>query len=1371
MPSNNKIEIVLGLNSKDFQTGVAESQRAMVAGFRGMSVAAVKEMSQINQSLANIKSLEGMTARGAEAGQTLTRLKTEAERLGNAWRSSKLELDRMPAAVEAVKKSISDLNAVPKKKLTAEQAKELADLKDRLKDLSSQQQDLRLQTNALANDYRRASDAVQRTTRTVAENAVAVDGLRGRLKLAGVDTGNLAAEQAKLQVALTNTTAKAKEQGRLQSARNVLGLAPQPNTEREIDRVRAAYERLRASGALSAAELARAHVSMTEKIIAARNGADSLASKFALVREQLIKLAVASAGIAVAVKEAISFESAMSDVRKVVDFTTPQQFKELTADIKDMSRQIPVAMVDLAKIAEAGGQMGIASQDIKGFTDVTAKMSTAFKIGAESAGKDIGKLMNIFSLTVPETRLLGDAINHLGNNTNAVERDILNVMARVGGMSRLFGLANAETAALATAFLSLGRPPEIAATAINALLLTLQSANTKDEAFKASLQSIGFSAKQLAADIARKPQETLMRFLETLKVLDKQAQVETIAKLFGKEYADDIAILLTGLNKYKDALGLVGKESNYAGSMEKEFAERIKTSEAQLQLAKNALVEAGTNLGTAFLPVVVGAAKAVAFLAQGMASLVEEFPILSAAATTAVTAIAGFGALRMVWAVIRAGIVGLKAPLAALSAEATTAGTALAGFGALRMVWAGIQSGIVGLIAPLARLTAAAFAFTITPLGAALTAAGVAAYAFYKATESNIPPLLENASALAKNREETVGKVKSLEALKKTLAETALGTKEHTDAEEKLAEIIPNANLSVDERGRILAKVGSATKDNTLALHAYLIELKQNDTNTFAMQLETQAKAFVTAEKERAKYAEGLKKWFAIGTDEAENFGQTMLRLSFDGWFYRKYKESGAELRRQSDDAKKGLNALLAEAQKAGMSVEDLGAAMKKIHADPAAIQQAVSLYRGMTMEAERATVGLSGSMRDASKSAEELAQKIKDLSLKREVTAGNIANLEKQLAAEEKRLQQETLQARIRAAEQSVHATTQRIEHGIAEEKRLYQEIMTLEERKRTASMTTEEKIRSLAERTMTEQERDRSRAMEGYTRIMQARQILSQTKLSPEDAKWAEELARKAQDAYASIGSATSNIQDTRYAIEGVRLAGEVLTSIYDRQEITAAKAFANQARGTASLKQSLQSAGGEVSSLKRDLDAIQDHTIKRLELKAEVAQAYQSLSAINRQLADLKDKTVTVSVRHLEAKASGGMVGYAQGGRLPGYGGGDRVPALLEAGEFVVRKDRAEIFQNLLSVINSAPLDAVRKQLPGYARGGRVAMPDVPRLAFAAGGAVPQPSGLGAIQPSDVVQFNFSFNDAPPVALFGSRDRVRQLRDDFSMLQRGR
>ncbi|MBF0273475.1 MAG: phage tail tape measure protein, partial [Magnetococcales bacterium] len=548
-----------------------------------------------------------------------------------------------------------------------------------------------------------------------------------------------------------------------------------------------------------------------------------LDSHLSQVRASLIQLGVASAGIGLAAKEAISFESAMSDVRKVVDFPTPKAFDALTADIKAMSREIPVALVELAKIAEAGGQMGIAANDIREFTDVVAKMATTFKIPAQEAGVAIGRLINVFALTIPETRLLSDAINHLGNNTNAVEKDIVEVMNRVGGMSRVFGLANTETAALATTFLSMGLGPERSATAINALMRELQNAPIQTKRFQTALNGIGMTGNQVAAMIKAGPQQALLVLLDTIAKLDKQSQMETLTGLFGDMYSDEIVQVVNNLNKYRSILDLVADRTHYAGSMQREFEERLKTTKTHLDFASNAFSEAGVNIGYAFLPAIRMAADGVSWLGRGIADVADRFPNLTAGALTAVTALVGFGALRLVWTVVGSGVTGLIAPIGLLASGARNAATQFGVWGLAQMAVArplmAMGAGLVtlgGHMTGLARLImgplATALRFLVfSPVGGALTLIAMAFYAVSKATEEVVPDTDAAAQALDKTKSAAEGAAPAANTAAQALDKTK-------SAAAGMAPATDQATIALDKARTAAAGVAPATGQAATAL-------------------------------------------------------------------------------------------------------------------------------------------------------------------------------------------------------------------------------------------------------------------------------------------------------------------------------------------------------------------------------------------------------------------------------------------------------------------------------------------------------------------------------------------------------------------------
>lgn len=207
-------------------------------------------------------------------------------------------------------------------------------------------------------------------------------------------------------------------------------------------------------------------------------------------REQLRSEALgAFAGmgaVLVPIKAAMSFESSMADVRKVVDFDTPQQFREMEQQLLSMTHRIPMAATELAKIAASGGQLGVARQDIARFTETIAKMSVAFDMSAEQAGDSMAKLANVYKIPIKEIGKLGDAINHLSNSSPAKASDIVNTLGRVGGVAKQFGLTELQTASLTNAFISLGKSPEVAGTAINAMLTKLMTAEKGGKDFQAA---------------------------------------------------------------------------------------------------------------------------------------------------------------------------------------------------------------------------------------------------------------------------------------------------------------------------------------------------------------------------------------------------------------------------------------------------------------------------------------------------------------------------------------------------------------------------------------------------------------------------------------------------------------------------------------------------------------------------------------------------------------------------------------------------------------------------------------------------------------------------------------------------------------------
>lgn len=348
------------------------------------------------------------------------------------------------------------------------------------------------------------------------------------------------------------------------------------------------------------------------------------------------------------IKAAMDFESSMADVRKVVDFDTPQQFKEMEQQLLSMTHKIPMSANELAQIAASGGQLGIARQDIAQFTETIAKMSVAFDMSAEQAGDSMAKLANVYQIPIKEINVLGDAINYLSNNSPAKASDIVNTLGRVGGVAKQFGLTELQTASLANAFISLGKRPEVAGTAINAMLTKLMTADKAPKKFQEALAGMGISAVQLKKDIAQNGEQALMDFLKTINKLPKDQQMGTLVDLFGLEYADDVAVLTGSLETYQKAIDALKTDqdgkSPFSGSMDKEFAERAATTASNLQLFKNQMQHLAISIGSVMLPAINSLINSLKPLINTFIHFAEAHPTLIKNIFVGLAALAAFKA-------------------------------------------------------------------------------------------------------------------------------------------------------------------------------------------------------------------------------------------------------------------------------------------------------------------------------------------------------------------------------------------------------------------------------------------------------------------------------------------------------------------------------------------------------------------------------------------------------------------------------------------------------------------------------------------------------------------------------------------------------
>jgi hypothetical protein len=154
---------------------------------------------------------------------------------------------------------------------------------------------------------------------------------------------------------------------------------------------------------------------------AAKKAGDSMSDSFAMAGA-----ALAAAGITKLLKEiigaltdataaSIKFESSMVELQKKTAFTT-SELRGIRQEIISMSRELPFAADEIARVAANAGQIGISEGNILSFTRTMLDMGAATTLSAEQAAISFGRYRNIVQMAEEEVSNMGSAVSRLGNN-------------------------------------------------------------------------------------------------------------------------------------------------------------------------------------------------------------------------------------------------------------------------------------------------------------------------------------------------------------------------------------------------------------------------------------------------------------------------------------------------------------------------------------------------------------------------------------------------------------------------------------------------------------------------------------------------------------------------------------------------------------------------------------------------------------------------------------------------------------------------------------------------------------------------------------------------------------------------------------------
>lgn len=328
------------------------------------------------------------------------------------------------------------------------------------------------------------------------------------------------------------------------------------------------------------------------------------------------------------VKAAMGFESAMADVKKVVNFDTPAQFKAMSDDVLGLSERLPMAAEGIAQIVAAGGQSGIAREELNRFAEDAVKMGVAFDQTAEESGSMMAKWRTAFKMNQAEVVTLADQINYLGNTGAASTGQISSILTAIGPLGEVAGVSAAQLAAMGSTLAGVGIAQDVAATGIKNFMLTLTAGTAATKSQQEAYKALRLDANELAKGMQTDSEGTINRVLQTLAKVEKSKQAAVLTSLFGKESVGAIAPLLTSLGTLQKNFKSIGDETQYAGSMNNEYAARAATTQNAMQLLQNRVTRLGITVGSMLLPPLNDFMATVGPIVSSVSSLAAAHPWL-----------------------------------------------------------------------------------------------------------------------------------------------------------------------------------------------------------------------------------------------------------------------------------------------------------------------------------------------------------------------------------------------------------------------------------------------------------------------------------------------------------------------------------------------------------------------------------------------------------------------------------------------------------------------------------------------------------------------------------------------------------------------
>ncbi|MFC7345956.1 phage tail tape measure protein [Chryseobacterium zhengzhouense] len=303
----------------------------------------------------------------------------------------------------------------------------------------------------------------------------------------------------------------------------------------------------------------------------------SLAEKFNHYSGIIVAILGTLAGLTLSIQNIIDRNNKMADAMSAVEKTanmTKKEVEELTKAYAEFDTR--TNKIDLLKISEVGGRLGVPKEQMAEFTKEVDKayvaLGDSWKGGVDKLADSMGRIATLYKETknlpiAQSISEIGSALNELAASGASSEQNIADFVARLGSMPPAMKPALTTLLGFGSAFEESNINSEIASSGF-AKFVRVASSNASG--FAQIMNQPVAKVKEL---INSNPAEFFLQFSEGLKGLDA-TQVSAILdelKLSDNEVQRVIGAATENTNLFRDSVDLASESLQEATSLQAEF--------------------------------------------------------------------------------------------------------------------------------------------------------------------------------------------------------------------------------------------------------------------------------------------------------------------------------------------------------------------------------------------------------------------------------------------------------------------------------------------------------------------------------------------------------------------------------------------------------------------------------------------------------------------------------------------------------------------------------------------------------------------------------------------------------------------------------